>query len=70
MLAPTSAIMGMVLGANLNIAAAGKMLPSLMGHMIFGIVLGFVYARAAKCFRRNDNYNEISAEDIMQGGAV
>ena len=64
------AFMGMGLGANLNIAAAGKMLPSLMGHMIFGIVLGFVYARAAKCFKRTDNYNKISAEDVVQGGAV
>ena len=36
--------LGMGLGVNWNGAAAAKMLPSLMGHAIFGIVLGISYA--------------------------
>jgi hypothetical protein len=36
--------MGMGLGANWNLAAAQNMLPSLMGHAIFGMVLGLGYA--------------------------
>lgn len=35
--------MGMGLGVNWNLAAAGNMLPSLMGHMLFGVVLGFTF---------------------------
>ena len=42
--------MGMGLGVNWNGAAAGAMLPSLMGHMIFGLVLGFAYRRGENCF--------------------
>jgi uncharacterized membrane protein YagU involved in acid resistance len=33
--------MGMGLGHNWSIAAMGNMLPSLMGHLIFGAVAGF-----------------------------
>ncbi len=36
--------MGMGLGVNWNAAAATSMLPSLMGHMVFGVVLGAAYA--------------------------
>jgi hypothetical protein len=36
--------MGMGLGVNWNIAAAAAMLPSLVGHLMFGGVLGRVYA--------------------------
>ncbi|MBC8424136.1 hypothetical protein H8E07_08440 [bacterium] len=39
--------MGMGLGVNWNADATVSMLPSLMGHMIFGAVLGFVYARTS-----------------------
>jgi len=35
--------MGMGLGVNWNLVAATKMLPSLMGHLIFGGILGIVY---------------------------
>ena len=42
--------MGMGLGVNWNLAAAGHMLPSLMGHAIFGLVLGLVYSRGENCF--------------------
>jgi hypothetical protein len=36
-------MMGMGLGVNWNAAAAFGMLPSLMGHLMFGTVLGIVY---------------------------
>ena len=35
--------MGMGFGVNWNAAAAAKMLPSLMGHIVFGLLLGFSY---------------------------
>ena len=38
-------MMGMGLGVNWNLAAATKMMPSLMGHLIFGVLLGLSYAR-------------------------
>ena len=37
-------MMGMGLGVNWNAAAASQMLPSLMGHLIFGSILGVSYA--------------------------
>ena len=36
-------MMGMGLGANWNVAAAAGMLPSLVGHVVFGVILGFAY---------------------------
>lgn len=36
--------MGMGLGVNWNAGAAASMLPSLMGHMVYGAVLGAAYA--------------------------
>ena len=42
-------MMGMGLGVNWNAAAASNMLPSLMGHMIFGLVMGFAYSRGDNC---------------------
>jgi hypothetical protein len=44
--------LGMGLGVNWNATAAGAMLPSLMGHAIFGVVLGLVYHRGENCFVR------------------
>ena len=41
--------MGMGLGVNWNIASAGAMMPSLMGHLIFGLVQGFAYSRGENC---------------------
>ena len=35
--------MGMGLGVNWNAAAASQMLPSLMGHLIYGALLGLTY---------------------------
>jgi uncharacterized membrane protein YagU involved in acid resistance len=35
--------MGMGLGVNWNIAAMGQAIPSLVGHLIFGAVLGLTY---------------------------
>ncbi len=37
-------LMGMGLGVNWNAAAAAAMLPSLVGHLVYGGVLGLVYA--------------------------
>ena len=36
--------MGMGLGANWNVVAASRMLPSLVGHLIYGAILGLSYA--------------------------
>ena len=44
--------LGMGLGVNWNLTAAANMLPSLMGHLIFGAILGVGYAalpRLANC---------------------
>ncbi len=35
--------MGMGLGVNWNVAAMGQAMPSLMGHLIFGAILGVTY---------------------------
>jgi hypothetical protein len=37
-------MMGMGLGVNWNAAAAVAMLPSLMGHLMYGGILGLTYA--------------------------
>jgi uncharacterized membrane protein YagU involved in acid resistance len=42
-------MMGMGLGANWSLGAAQAMLPSLMGHVIFGLLLGLVYSRGENC---------------------
>ncbi len=36
--------MGMGMGVNWNLSAAAAMLPSLAGHVLYGLVLGAVYA--------------------------
>ena len=36
--------MGMGLGVNWSAAAAAAMLPSLVGHLMYGGILGLVYA--------------------------
>jgi hypothetical protein len=41
-------MMGMGFGANLNLAAARAALPSLMGHLVYGVVLGLVDARLVR----------------------
>ena len=41
--------MGMGLGVNWNATAAQAMLPSLMGHAIFGLVMGFAWSRGENC---------------------
>ena len=38
-------LMGMGLGVNWNVTAAGQALPSLVGHLIFGGILGVTYHR-------------------------
>ena len=35
---------GMALGVNWNVAAMGQAIPSLVGHLIFGAVLGVTYS--------------------------
>jgi len=42
--------LGMGLGVNWSIAAAQSMLPSLMGHILYGVVLAFTYTKVkSKC---------------------
>lgn len=41
-------MMGMGFGANLNLTAAQAALPSLMGHLMYGAILGLVHARLAR----------------------
>lgn len=41
-------MMGMGFGANLNIAAATAALPSLLGHLVYGVVLGLVHGWLAR----------------------
>ena len=36
-------VMGMGLGVNWNLAAMGRAMPSLVGHLIFGAILGVTY---------------------------
>ncbi len=38
-------MMGMGLGVNWNAIAAGQMLPSLIGHLIYGLILGYTTTR-------------------------
>ena len=40
-------MMGMELGVNWNIGAIMQAMPSLMGHLVFGGILGWAYARLA-----------------------
>ena len=42
------AMMGMGIGVNWNLAAAAAMFPSLVGHVVFGLILGFTYALLAR----------------------
>ena len=45
-------LLGMGLGVNWNLTAAANMLPSLIGHLIYGAILGLGYAvlpRVANC---------------------
>ncbi|MEN8008153.1 MAG: hypothetical protein ABFS42_14120, partial [Candidatus Krumholzibacteriota bacterium] len=42
--------LGMGFGVNWNAAAAANMLPSLMGHAIFGLVTGLAYSKGDNCF--------------------
>lgn len=42
-------LLGMGLGVNWNLTAASGALPSLMGHVIYGVVAGFVFQRGDKC---------------------
>ena len=46
-------MMGMGFGANLNLASATAALPSLMGHLVYGLVLGLVEAKLTR--RREDS---------------
>ena len=41
--------LGMGLGVNWNLTAAGSMLPSLMGHLSYGAILGITYAWLPRC---------------------
>ena len=41
--------LGMDLGVNWNLESAQEMLPGLWGHLVFGAILGFEYARLRRC---------------------
>ena len=41
-------LMGMGLGVNWTLEAAAKMLPSLYGHILFGLVLAMTYTRVGR----------------------
>ena len=41
-------MMGMGFGANLSVVGAATALPSLMGHVVYGMVLGFVQSQLAR----------------------
>ena len=49
--------MGMGLGVNWNVAAAAAMLPSLVGHLMYGIVLGTSFA----WFQQRSGYHVTAA---------
>jgi len=51
-------MMGMGFGANLNVAAATEALPSLMGHLVYGVVLGLVEAKLARRHETADSTRE------------
>jgi hypothetical protein len=55
--------MGMGLGVNWNLTAATNMLPSLMGHMIYGAILGITYGalQARATVPRTATSPEVSA---------
>ncbi len=42
------AMMGMGIGVNWNATAAEAMFPSLIGHIVYGLILGFTYRRLAE----------------------
>ncbi len=42
------AMMGMGIGVNWNATAATAMFPSLIGHIVYGLILGFTYARLTR----------------------
>ena len=42
------AMMGMGVGVNWNATAATAMFPSLVGHLVYGLILGFTYTRLAR----------------------
>ncbi len=42
------AMMGMGIGVNWNATAAAAMFPSLVGHLVYGLILGFTYALLAR----------------------
>ena len=56
---------GMGFGVNWTAAAATKMLPSLMGHVIFGTVLGIVYGLLA---RKAEAGAEVSNTELSTAG--
>jgi hypothetical protein len=51
-------MMGMGFGANLNVAAATAALPSLMGHLVYGIVLGLVHGALARRFEKSQHVDQ------------
>jgi hypothetical protein len=59
-------MMGMGFGANLNLAAARAALPSLMGHLVYGVVLGLVHGLLARRARASARVLEPTAARPLQ----
>lgn len=54
--------MGMGVGAGWNLAAVAQAMPSLMGHLIFGGILGWTHARLARgTSGRREHYRHADA---------
>ncbi len=60
------AMMGMGLGVNWNLGAAQAALPSLMGHVIFGLILGFVYHRGENCLLLRTNSEQAAKQSSLK----
>jgi hypothetical protein len=54
-------MMGMGLGVNWNAGAVMQAMPSLMGHLVFGGILGWTYARLATRGAHNHSHHQHAA---------
>jgi hypothetical protein len=57
-------MMGMGFGSHLNLSAASAALPSLMGHLAYGVVLGLVYSYLSQRSRTHDRTGQLGPAPI------
>ena len=62
--------MGMGMGVNWNLEAAGNMMPSLMGHLVYGAILGAVYAWMGTGQRADGSSDSADFEPLDSGGPI